>query len=463
MNHSQPWLRALTAPSSIALIGASDDPTRVSGRALDFLKRYGYEGKLYPVNNRLDTVQGLPAFRHIDDVPTSPELAIISLGSVGVRETLVSCIARGVKTAIVYASGFAEQDRDGAAIQQEIAEIVKPSQMRVLGPNCLGAVHLATGVTATFASAFDDGDLDPGPLALLTQSGAFASFIYGAGRRAGVRYGFLATTGNEVDLTISELLREVVELPSINSVLLHVEGLRDIERFEEAARRARELRKPIAVIKVGTSQVGALAARAHTNADVGNDLEYDDLFASLGVHRVRSMEELSDAGQAFQSASPVPGRRVCIVSISGGTGVLMADAAIEAGLEVPELPSDVRRRLDAVLPPFASTRNPVDVTGGVFDDLTSFELVLAECMADTTTDLLLVTVGNSAAVEMSLTKSMLRAAEQGGKPMYVAWVGGSGLPAEQLREAGIPTFGDPNRAVRAAALAIRHSAHSRTE
>ena len=138
----------------------------------------------------------------------------------------------------------------------------------------------------------------------------------------------------------------------------------------------------------------------------------------------------------------------------------MADVASAKGLEVPELPSDVRKNLATVLPAFASTRNPVDVTGGIFDDLSSFETVLRECVLDTTTDLVLVAVGNAAATERLLTKSIISAAAKGSKPIYVAWVGGSGEPARLLIEAGIPTFDDPNRAVQAAALAIRRSSRA---
>jgi len=461
MPSMQPWLEALTAPRSIALVGVSNDPTRVSGRALAYLHRYGYEGQILPVNRRSETVQGHTAYRSLVEVPVEPDLAVISLPGEHVKGALKDCLDRGVKAAIVYASGFAEQGRQGAELQDAIAETLDGTDLRVLGPNCLGVVSLRNRVTATFATAFDDGDLAAGSVALLTQSGAFASFVYGAGRSAGVGFDFLATTGNEVDLTLGELLGGVVELPSVSSVLMHIEGLRDLDAFRAGAATAKRLGKPLAVVKVGTSMAGARAARAHTNADVGDDAAYDDLFDELGIHRVESMAELADAGQVFQAALPARGRAT-IVSVSGGVGVLMADVASTVGLEVPELPGDVQRRLASTLPDFASTANPVDVTGGVFDDLATFETTLRECMADTSTDLLMIAVGNAAASDQQLTKSIIAAATQATKPVYVAWVGGSGHPARVLNEAGIPTFGDPNRTVKAAALAVRSSLASST-
>lgn len=457
-----PWLTALTAPRSIALVGVSDDPARVSGRALSYLKRYGYAGEIYAVNIRSEMVQGLPAYRSVADIPQTPDLALISLRADQVLEALLECSAKGVSTAIVYASGFAEQDREGRQLQDDIARELADSDMRVLGPNCLGAVSVAAKMTATFATAFDDGDLAAGPIALLTQSGAFASFVYGLGRDAGVGFGFLGTTGNEMDLTISDLLGGVVELPEIKGVLLHVEGIRDIEQFTRAAERARELGKPIAVIKVGRSVPGAGAALAHTGADVGDDLAYDDLFRDLGVHRVETMTALADAAQVFQGESATRGPRAAIVSVSGGTGVLMADVAVAEGLEVPSLPGSVQSEMAELLPPFASTRNPVDVTGAIFDDLARFESILQICMEDTSTDLLLVAVGNATATEQLITKAIMAAASEGSKPVFVAWVGGSGLPTRQLNEAGIPTFADPSRAVSAAALAVRSSGRPST-
>lgn len=449
------WLDALVAPRSVALVGVSDDPTRVSGRALAFFKRYGYDGELYPVNRRLDVVQGLPAYRRLEDLPVVPDLALISTPAQHVQSVLETCAARGVSTAIVYASGFAEQDEDGQRRQHDLREAIAGSALRVLGPNCLGAVSCATGVTATFATAFDEGAMSAGSVALLTQSGAFASFVYGAGRSAGVDFGFLATTGNEMDLTISDVLLGVVELPQVNTVLMHIETIRDHAVFARAASRARALGKPIAAIKVGSSRVGALAALAHTDADVGIDSDYDDLFSAHGVHRVHTMAELTDAGRVLQSARHPVGRRATIVSVSGGTGVLMADVAEQEGLDVPELPPALRKRLEQVLPPFASTRNPVDVTGAVFDDLATFETILRECLNDQSSDLLLIAVGNAAATEHLITGAIISAASGSDTPVYVTWVGGSGDPARRLVDSGIPTFDDPTRVVRAAALAAR--------
>jgi acetate---CoA ligase (ADP-forming) len=450
-----PWLDAMSEPRSVALIGVSDDATKVSGRALAYLKRYQYAGEIFPINNRVTTVQGMQAYARVSETPTPPELALVSLPASRVEESLNACIESGVKTAIVYASGFAEQDDAGWRTQERLKELIRGSTMRVLGPNCLGAVSARSRVTATFATAFDDGSLEPGPVALLTQSGAFASFVYGKGRAAGVGFGFLATTGNEMDLTLSDLLAGVVEMPDIKAVLLHIESIRSLDRFEAAAARARALGKPVAAVKVGRSPAGARAAKAHTNADVGDHAVYAEIFEATGVRQVESMAELADAGLVFQANSAPDRNRVAIVSVSGGTGVLMADVAAQRHLEVPTLSAAIRDRVGAMLPPFASTINPVDVTGAVFDDLATFERVLAACAEDPDTDMLLVAVGNAVATEEVITDALLSVAGRFAKPTFVAWVGGSGEPARRLIAAGIPTFDDPSRAVVAASLAVK--------
>lgn len=458
MNDTSPaWLTALVDPTDIVLVGASDDPGRIAGRALAYLRRNGFAGGLHPVNPRRPTIQGLPAYPTVDAVPVTPSLAIISVRREDVRGAVEACAAKSVATAIVYASGFAEQDAGGAALQDELKAAASGSAMRVLGPNCLGAIGVRSGVTASFTSALDTGELRPGPVALITQSGAFASFVYGAGVRSGVRFGLLATTGNEMDLTLSEVFLAAVELDEINTFLLHIEGLRDRDSFVRAAIRARELGKTVAVVKVGSSAVGAEAAMAHTASDVGDADTYRALFAELGVHQVKSMDDMIDVGLAGQNRQTFGGTRAAIISISGGTGVLMADVCAEEGLTNPELSPLIRKNLDAVLPPFASTRNPVDVTGAVLDDLDSFSTVLTECAEDPDTDMLMIAIGNVSTGEDMLTDAIIATATRYPKPVFVTWVGGSGVPAQRLSENGIPTFGDPSRAVRAAAVAARSS------
>lgn len=452
------WAKALLAPRGVALVGASDDPSKVSGRALRYLLQHGYAGAIHPVNSRRNTVQGTDAYSRIADVPDPVDLAVISLPAKAVGAALRECGERGIATAILYASGFSEVDGHGAAAQRDIAEAARMMGIRLLGPNCLGSISFPDAVTTTFTSALDEGPLSEGPVALISQSGAFASFVYGTGRATGLGFRFLANTGNEADLTVADLLQVSVELPDVAVVLMHLEGVRDFTTFERAAVRAQRLNKPVVTVKVGRTSVGAAAARAHTGSVVGDDATYEALFRRTGIHRVQSMEALVDAGRIFSSPHRPEGRRATIISISGGTGVLMADACIAAGLDVLQLDERTRSSLAELLPWFASTNNPVDLTGGVLDDLDLFSTALDLCAGDTRTDLLLVAVGNVTIGEEALTDAILETVSRHQKFTIVTWVGGSGRPAERLSQAHIPIFPDPTRAVSAAALAVRHFA-----
>lgn len=453
MTDTPAWLRAILGARSIALVGASDDPTKISGRAMAYLERYGYAGEVHPVNTRRSEVQGRRAYPSVSDVPGPVDVAVLSLPGHDVLDALRACAARDVAVAVVYASGFAESRKPGEPdLQAEITAIARETGMRILGPNCLGAIGFAESVTSTFASALDDGELPVGPVALVTQSGAFASFVFSAGRDAGLGFQLVANTGNEADLTVGEVLAEVIELPEVGLALTHIEGIRDMDAFVRAARRAQELDKPLVAVKVGRTQVGAEAARAHTGSIVGDDTSYTALFERYGVVRAESMAELVDAGRVFADGRRAAGNRASIVSISGGTGVLMADACIGAGLEVPELAPELRASLGALLPGYASTRNPVDLTGSALDNLSTFGGALDLCVDDDGTDLLLVSIGNASSSEDAICDAILSVHARSAKPVVVTWAGGSGEPAKRLAAAGVPVFDDPIRAIRAASF-----------
>ncbi|MFC9836370.1 acetate--CoA ligase family protein [Rhodococcus sp. NPDC127530] len=462
MTLSPAWLQAILAARSIALIGASDDPTKISGRAMSYLRRYGYGGTVYPVNSHRDGVQGVVAYKSVAEVPEPVDVAVLSLPQRDVVPALRQCAEQGIVVAVVYASGFGESRRAGEPdLQAEITAIAQESGMRILGPNCLGAIGFAHGVTATFASALDDGDLPIGPIALVTQSGAFASFVFSAGRDAGLGFHFVANTGNEADLTVGEVLAEVIELPEVHLALTHIEGIRDMPSFERAARRARELDKPLVAVKVGRTQVGAEAARAHTGSIVGDDAYYSEVFARHGVVRAESMAELVDAGRVFADGRRTAGNRAAIVSISGGTGVLMADACIAMGMDVPELDGVIRDGLGELLPAYASTRNPVDLTGSALDNLSTFGGALDLCVDDEATDIVFVSIGNASSSEAAICDAILAVHARSDKPLIVTWAGGSGLPAKRLAADGVPVFDDPIRAIRAGSFLVGWSEAAR--
>jgi acetate---CoA ligase (ADP-forming) len=450
-----PGLRdSLFAPRRLLVVGASNDPGKFSGRPIAYLRRSGFDGEVIPVNPGRATVQGYPAISSVGQLQGQAELAIIAVAAPQVAEALESCAAVGVGAAIVFASGFAESGPAGSALQAEIAELVKRTGLRVLGPNCLGLLSLQHGLAATFSSGLQQqAALRTGPIALVSQSGAFGTFLFSAMQAAGIGLNYFANTGNEVDLTAAELLEILVEEEDVHVLLAYLEGVKDAARLLAAGRRAAELGKPIVLVKVGRTEAGSRAAVSHSGSLAVSDDVFEAAMEQVGILRVEGPENLIDAARVFLPRRTA-GRdgRLSIVTISGGGGILAADTASDAGLDVVPWDDQWRRRMAAILPPYAATGNPVDLT-----DLEPLGASLAVVGEHPATDLGLVVLGNSEAFETELVQTIRTAYQATERPLAVSWTGGSGNPVRSLTEAGIPVYTDPCRAVRALALVARHA------
>ena len=358
-------LSALIAPQSIAILGASDDPSRIGGRPLAYLKTAGFPGPIYPVNPTRETVQGLPAFASVADLPTTPEAAIIALPAARVEEAVTALAERGTRACVVFASGFAEIGE--AALQDRITAIAQAGGMRVLGPNCLGLFDVASRFYGSFTTTLDRGIPSEGKLSIVSQSGAFGSHLYYLARQRGLGMRSWITTGNEADVTVAECLEHLAQDPGTKVIMAYAEGFRDGDRLVAALEEARRAEKPVIMMKVGRSAIGAEAASSHTAALAGADVVCDAVLRQYNVHRARTTEELIDIAYAASTGALPKGRRLGLVTISGGVGVLMADAASDHGLDVAPMPDAAQSALKEQLP-YAGVRNPIDITAQAFND-----------------------------------------------------------------------------------------------
>ncbi len=372
---------SLLGARSVAVLGASDDPTRIGGRPIAYMKEAGFAGPVYPVNPKRETVQGLPAYPSIADVPGPVDQVIVAVAAGQVLPTLEACAQKGVRSAVVFSAGFAEMGPEGAKAQDEIAALARRTGMRVLGPNCLGVFNAEAGLVSTFTTTIDRGPPFPGHIALVSQSGAYGSHLYYLCRLKGLGVTHFVTTGNECDVTVAETLLAFAEDERTSMIVAYAEGVTDGDLLIEAFETARRNEKPVAFMKVGRSAVGAEAISSHTAALAGADRVYDAVFRQFGVHRARTTEELIDIAYAARKKVYPAGRALGLVTISGGAGVLMADAASEEGFDVRPMPEDAQRRLKELLP-FAAPRNPVDITAQAFNrmDLVArnMEIMLGE-------------------------------------------------------------------------------------
>ena len=359
-------LDALFNPRSVAVIGASEDPTRIGGRPLRYLKESGFRGAVWPVNPRRDRVQGLEAWPHVNEVPGPIDVAVVAVTASKVVETIEACAAKGVGAAVVFTSGFAETDAAGAARQRRMGEIARAGGMRILGPNCLGVYNAASGFFATFTTTLDIYRPRPGPVAIVSQSGAFGSHLGLLARRRRIDVGLWVTTGNECDVTVSECIAWMAGRKEIEVVAAYAEGVGDGDALLASFDAARARGKRVFFTKTGRSEPGAEAARSHTAALAGADAVFGSMLAQAGIVRTASTEEMLDAAYAASFGALPSSRRVGLMTISGGAGVMMADEAAAQGLEVAPMPGAAQSRLKEMLS-FCTPRNPVDITAQVFN------------------------------------------------------------------------------------------------
>lgn len=448
-------LSALTAPRSIAIIGASDDPDKLSGRPVAGLLESGYPGRVVCVNPARSRVQGLPCFDSLRAVDEPVDLAVLTVPAHRVLAALTDCAAAGVTVAVVFASGFAETD--GSDAQRRIGELARRSGMRVLGPNCIGAIALRHGVVASFSRALHGVPVSLGPVALVSQSGAFGSLVLSAAQQAGIGFHSFVSTGNEADLSVPEVLGALAEDPDVGTLLMYTEGLSDGDALLRAARRARELGKPVIAVKVGRSEQGARAVASHTGAITGSDAAYDAAFDAAGILRVAGMEDLLDAARIFAPGRRCAGDRLTVLSMSGGVGILMSDLAPEAGLRAASWDATWRARMADAIPDYGSPDHPIDMTAQLNTDPRILARALRVAAEHPGTDVIAVFLGVVAGGAQPLVDVLVEVAATTDKPIAVAWTGGDGTPLRALNTARIPAFADANRAITALGLLARHA------
>ena len=377
-------LAALFQPRSIAIVGASDDVTKIGGRPVQFLLKYGFAGAIYPINRKGGTVQSLPAFATVADCPQVPDLAVVAVPPEAALQAVRDCADRGVGAAVILSSGFSEMGEAGQRLQTEIGAVGRASGMRIVGPNCLGSIGVPEKSIATFSVALEAAFPSPGPVGIVSQSGNLGSYTMRMAVERGIGISRLLTTGNECDVDIADGIAALVQDPQTRVILCCMETCRQAPRFLQALAMARAADKAVVVLKVGVSEAGSAAAASHTGALAGSDAVFDAVLRRAGALRVASIEQLLDVGHALAVVGAdrlPPGDRTVVVTASGGFGVLLADAASVHGLALPALSPAAQARITAALP-YASPANPVDMTAQVSSRPELLAEVLSAVAAD---------------------------------------------------------------------------------
>ncbi|MAC79097.1 MAG: hypothetical protein CML66_13640 [Rhodobacteraceae bacterium] len=358
---SRQGLERMFNARSIAVVGASDDPTRIGGRPIRYLQTCGFQGQVYPINPGRDTVQGLTAYASLDDVPGDVDIVILAIPATLVADAIEAAARRNAAGVVIFSSGFAELGPEGEALQDRIAARAAELGLQVLGPNTLGFYAAPSRTVATFSSLLESGPPPEGPVALVSQSGAFGAHLGIKAVKRGIGLRYWVTTGNEAGVSTTDVIRALAADPDLSVIGVYLEGVRDGRALMTAIAGARAAGKRVVVIKVGRTPVGSRAAQSHTASLAGDDAVFDRALAQAGALRVTRTDEMLEALYALSRGADLTGDRLGLLTVSGGAGVLMADAAHDAGFVVPPLPDAAQARLRKICP-FGSPVNPVDVT-----------------------------------------------------------------------------------------------------
>ncbi len=350
-------MNRIMRPKAVAVIGASAEGGKIGNSVMRNIINGGYKGALYPIHPKAAEVLGRKAYRSVKEVPGELDLAVVTIPARGVAAALEECGDKGVAGAVLIPSGFAETGN--REMQEEIVEIARRRNLRLMGPNIYGFYYLPENLCATFCTPYDV----KGTVALSSQSGGVGMAIIGFSRSAKMGVSAIVGLGNKADIDEDDLLTFFEEDPNTQCIAMHVEDLKDGRAFAEVARRVSK-KKPVIVLKAGRTEQGARAARSHTAALAGNDRIYEDVLRECGVVRARSLNDMLEFTRALPALPTPKGENVVIITGAGGSGVLLADACVDNGLRLMTMPQDLDAAFRKFIPPFGAAGNPVDITGG---------------------------------------------------------------------------------------------------
>lgn len=439
--HAPASLAPLLRPRSIAIVGASDRPGSLGARALANLA--GYDGAVFPVNERLSEIGGRRCYPRLSALPQAPDCVVLAIPAAAIETMLVECAAAGVRAAVVFASGYAElRTAEGIAAQAALARVAREAGLRLVGPNTTGFANLVTGAHCGFAEFPHGYRRSRGTVALVSQSGAMGLALSQAAAH-GVSISHVLTAGNSADVDVADFLNALAIEPEARAVALAFEGVASPERLEQAARATIAAGKPVAAIKLGRSAAGAAAAGWHTASDTGDAAAWSRLFARCGIVEVTDLGRLIETAAFLAKAADLPraaAPSVAILSSSGGMGILAADAAARHGIATPQPSDETARALAAHLPSFASPRNPCDATAQATSNPESLVRCADALLADPRFGALVLPWGKAWASPSFDALSAVAAAHA--KPLCLVWMsqwleGPGAAEAERLEHVSV--------------------------
>ena len=447
-------LEALFQPASVAIIGASDRAGSVGAVVLRNLKRGGFRGPIWPVNHRHASIDGAPAWRDVASLPQAPDLAVICTPAGTVPELITALGRKGTRAAIVVGAGLKQPASEGGpSLEQAMLDAARPHLLRILGPNCIGALVPGVGLNASFAP----GNALPGKLAFVTQSGALATAMLDWANSRAIGFSHFISLGDSADVDFGDVIDYLASDPGTRAILMYMESVKEARKFMSAARAAAR-NKPVIVVKAGRAPDGVRAAASHTGALAGSDAVFDAAVRRAGMLRVDTLGALFDAAETLRHARSWCGERLAILTNGGGAGVLAADALSLGGLTLTSLQAPTLAALDECLPAAWSHGNPIDIIGDA--PFHRYQDALRVLLAAPEVDGVLFMHAPTAIVPAGdIAAACLPLMQASAKPVLTCWLGGNAV--EQARAAcaaaGIASYSTPERAASAWLQRVNHA------
>jgi acetyltransferase len=420
-------LSRLLDPQSVAIIGVSENPSRIGGRLFKYLTRHGYKGHLTLVNPKYQELNGVACYPSVSDIPSAIDCALIAVPEKYVLSVLSECADSDVGSAVIFSSGFAEMGRSGKEAQNKIKELARTKNLRVCGPNCIGLINFNNHVALSFSQLLEIETLLPGNIGFISQSGALGGSLANRAQDSKIGLSYFISSGNEADLEVSDYIKYLVLHDQNTKVIAAViEGFKDGAKFIEAAELALTHQKPLIVLKIGETEVGQKAAASHTGSMTGSDAVIDAVFNQKGVIRVHNYDELFQTASLFSKGRIPRGGRVGILTSTGGGGIIMADYYTKLGLTVPEPSLKTQDQASQEIAAFGKVANPFDLTGQIFSDPEMFKRCMKLFVEDDNFDIVQVNVSMVAGQSSQQRASMLlESVDESTKPIVSWWAAGS--------------------------------------
>ena len=455
----------LFAPKAIAIIGASQDLTRISGQPIQALKNSGFKGPVYLVNPRYNELHGQVCYPAAKDIGKPCDLALIAVPAPGVSAAIRDCGAAKIPFAIILTAGFREAGEEGRKLEVELARACKEAGVRAIGPNCQGALSVPSRMWCVFGSIGDETSLASGPVSCAFQSGGFGYAVVNLAEAQGVGFRNVVSTGNETDVTMPELLSGFLDDPGTHLAFAYMEGTPNARALLDVGAKSLELGKPVLIWKGAQTEAGTKAAASHTANMTGNYDLYRAAFRQSGLIETLDVEEIVDFAKVAAARRWPKGRAIGVLSISGGSGIVFADRAVQEGLNLPSFAPATVKALREVIPSFGSADNPADTTAGVINEPALFTKTLDIVLADPGIDqlsLLLASLPGAGALRCA--QAITAAAAKTDKPVQVVWSGRKAKSEEAWKlftDAGVPFLPTPARGAKAAATLAKFAENRR--